>query len=74
MKTRGGMARSRVPSEFIPQQANVANPPTMLLAIDKIIDTIVDEENEFASSAIKNLYPRLQTWHSWLLESQVIHR
>jgi mannosyl-oligosaccharide glucosidase len=36
----GSEARSRVPSEFVPQHPNHANPPTLLLALEALMDVM----------------------------------
>ena len=58
-------ARSRVPDEFIIQRNDRANPPTLLLAIDELIDSGNLKEKELLS-----IYPRLESWFHWFNSTQ----
>uniref|UniRef100_A0A8C2JAL6 Mannosyl-oligosaccharide glucosidase n=1 Tax=Cyprinus carpio TaxID=7962 RepID=A0A8C2JAL6_CYPCA len=48
-------ARSKVPSEFIVQHNENANPPTLFLALQELLE---------------RLYPRLQIWFEWFNTTQ----
>lgn len=72
----GPDAASRVPGEFIDQRVNIANPPTLLMVIDSLLDVLSSNEVCSASSAdsedcqlvasalrtLADLYPRLLAW------------
>nr|CAB3263899.1 mannosyl-oligosaccharide glucosidase-like [Phallusia mammillata] len=67
----GDEARSKVPSEFVVQHNTNANPPTLFLAIESIIeafnvDTITKKDREF----LKKIYPRLKAWYNWFNTTQ----
>ena len=58
-------ARSRVPSEFIVQKNDRANPPTLFLAIYQLIDS-----QSLKTEEMKSIYPRLVAWFSWFNQTQ----
>lgn len=62
----GAAARSRVPDQFVPQTEDVANPPTMALLVERLVATSSAKHDPILAS----VYPRLQRWTQWLLESQ----
>lgn len=77
----GEDASKRVPDEFITQRVNIANPPTLLLVLDRITRKYsgVGTGGEPAESAAKvqrvktllhDMYPLLQLWVQWFLRSQ----
>ena len=58
-------ARSRVPNEFIVQRNNRANPPTLFLALDQLID-----EGHVKNGELSAIYPRLVSWFNWFNTTQ----
>ena len=58
-------ARSRVPDEFIVQRNNRANPPTLFLALDQLIDS-----GSLKLGELESIYPRLVAWFNWFNDSQ----
>ena len=67
----GQDARRRVPTEFLVQHVEHANPPTLLLALEKMVqrheNAGTDKElQEF----IRTIFPFLKRWYSWFLKTQ----
>uniref|UniRef100_A0A8C1LFE4 Mannosyl-oligosaccharide glucosidase n=1 Tax=Cyprinus carpio TaxID=7962 RepID=A0A8C1LFE4_CYPCA len=67
-------ARSKVPSEFIVQHNENANPPTLFLALQELLEQL-DAQPELSSSQtmipfLRRLYPRLQIWFEWFNTTQ----
>eukprot|EP00698_Gefionella_okellyi_P005457 TRINITY_DN14994_c0_g1_i1.p1 TRINITY_DN14994_c0_g1~~TRINITY_DN14994_c0_g1_i1.p1 ORF type:complete len:869 (+),score=164.20 TRINITY_DN14994_c0_g1_i1:65-2608(+) len=58
-------ARGKVPSEFIPQHMDVANPPSLLLSIDKLI-----ARGQASAKYLDLITPRLKSWLGWLNSTQ----
>ncbi len=58
----GSTSERRVPTEFRPQDPDVANPPTLLLLVQKLLDN-----KKVSDSDIKRLAPGLDLWVCWLL-------
>ncbi|XP_043919946.1 mannosyl-oligosaccharide glucosidase [Protopterus annectens] len=63
-------ARSRVPPEFIVQRNENANPPTLFLALQKIIGNHNQGVTEADKSYLRKIFPRLKTWFSWYNTTQ----
>ncbi|XP_006629249.2 mannosyl-oligosaccharide glucosidase [Lepisosteus oculatus] len=69
-------ARSKVPAEFIIQRNENANPPTLFLALQKLVERFAAaaEANESAlqgtKAFLRRLFPRLQTWFEWYNTTQ----
>ncbi|EYC39964.1 hypothetical protein Y032_0635g923 [Ancylostoma ceylanicum] len=64
----GVEAEARVPSEFIVQRTNVANPPSIFYIVDQMLD---DEKLlEKHGPILASMYPRLERWYKWLQRSQ----
>ncbi|KAM6289128.1 mannosyl-oligosaccharide glucosidase [Aegotheles albertisi] len=59
----GEEARAKVPPEFLLQHGEVANPPTLLLALERLLP---DADPGY----LRRLFPRLQAWYEWLWRSQ----
>ncbi|XP_065121544.1 mannosyl-oligosaccharide glucosidase [Paramisgurnus dabryanus] len=68
-------ARSKVPSEFIVQHNENANPPTLFLVLQKLVEELEAKPDTLSSQTmlpvLRRLYPRLQTWFEWFNTTQV---
>ncbi|CAG5928549.1 unnamed protein product [Menidia menidia] len=70
----GDEARSKVPAEFIVQHNENANPPTLFLALQELIEQL--SSNPAGADAqptlpfLRRLFPRLKTWFEWYNTSQ----
>ncbi|XP_064191214.1 mannosyl-oligosaccharide glucosidase isoform X1 [Anguilla rostrata] len=68
----GDEARSKVPAEFVVQRNENANPPTLFLALQELLEQL--ERSPEASTAtvpfLRRLFPRLQTWFEWYNTTQ----
>ncbi|PIO52949.1 hypothetical protein TELCIR_25736, partial [Teladorsagia circumcincta] len=57
-----------VPSEFVVQRTNVANPPSIFYIVDQMLnDKKLLKEH---GNVLSGMYPRLEAWYRWLLRSQ----
>ncbi|XP_071948524.1 mannosyl-oligosaccharide glucosidase-like [Antedon mediterranea] len=65
----GQEARSRVPDEFVVQNNENANPPTLFLSIQSILRTI-DSKAETSKQFISRIFPRLKVWYNWYNTTQ----
>lgn len=73
---RGNDAEERVPKEFLVQDRDIANPPTLMLAVTKLIEQVQYLPEESRSQhpvfkALKRFYPSLHKWFHWLQASQI---
>ncbi|NXI44027.1 MOGS glucosidase, partial [Galbula dea] len=59
----GEEALAKVPPEFVPQHSEVANPPTLLLALERLLP-------EAPEPYIRRIFPRLHAWFTWLNRTQ----
>ncbi|XP_059326957.1 mannosyl-oligosaccharide glucosidase [Ammospiza nelsoni] len=59
----GEEARSRVPPEFVLQHSETANPPTLLLALERLLP-------DAPLPYLRRLFPRLRSWFEWLNRTQ----
>ncbi|XP_027761109.1 mannosyl-oligosaccharide glucosidase [Empidonax traillii] len=59
----GDEARARVPPEFVLQHSETANPPTLLLALERLLP-------DAPLPYLRRLSPRLRAWFSWLNRTQ----
>eukprot|EP00595_Chromulina_sp_UTEXLB2642_P001586 CAMPEP_0196763652 /NCGR_PEP_ID=MMETSP1095-20130614/4466_1 /TAXON_ID=96789 ORGANISM="Chromulina nebulosa, Strain UTEXLB2642" /NCGR_SAMPLE_ID=MMETSP1095 /ASSEMBLY_ACC=CAM_ASM_000446 /LENGTH=654 /DNA_ID=CAMNT_0042117271 /DNA_START=586 /DNA_END=2550 /DNA_ORIENTATION=+ len=71
----GDIGRGRVPDEFITQRVDIANPPSLFLAIDSIIDQLLsnlftEPDSRIIADSLRALYPKLNDWLVWLRHSQ----
>ncbi|CAH8581408.1 unnamed protein product [Heterobilharzia americana] len=70
----GWESRSRVPSEFIVQSDVVANPPSLILTVEALLDRLprlsISEANEFRRWSMLIL-PRLHVWYQWFNKTQI---
>uniref|UniRef100_A0AAR2IP76 Mannosyl-oligosaccharide glucosidase n=1 Tax=Pygocentrus nattereri TaxID=42514 RepID=A0AAR2IP76_PYGNA len=71
----GDEARSKVPAEFVVQHNENANPPTLFLVLEKLVEQLETHPytplKEDTLPFLRRLYPRLQTWFEWYNTSQV---
>uniref|UniRef100_A0A5K3ES20 Mannosyl-oligosaccharide glucosidase n=1 Tax=Mesocestoides corti TaxID=53468 RepID=A0A5K3ES20_MESCO len=69
----GWEARADVPPEFLVQSTSVANPPTLILVVEFLLDRLTamspDEAAMFQRWA-HNAFPRLHTWFVWFNTTQ----
>nr|AIG56123.1 secreted protein [Achlya hypogyna] len=61
---RGQLAQKRVPAEFVVQHASHANPPTLLLAVEKLARL------EVAAPWLREAWPKLVRWFEWFQKTQ----
>ncbi|NWT75430.1 GCS1 glucosidase, partial [Prunella himalayana] len=59
----GEEARARVPPEFVLQHSETANPPTLLLALERLLP-------DAPLPYLRRLSPRLRAWFEWLNRTQ----
>lgn len=62
----GDVASTRVPDEFIVQNVNIANPPTLLLVLEKLLD----KNSAGIVPFLQQMFPLLHDWVQWYLYSQ----
>ncbi|XP_053712097.1 mannosyl-oligosaccharide glucosidase [Synchiropus splendidus] len=63
----GDEARSKVPAEFVVQHNENANPPTLFLALQELIEQLSfnPDQEESTLPFLRRLFPRLKTWFGW---------
>lgn len=66
----GQEARSKVPNEFVIQHNTNANPPTLFLTFESLLNKM-EEEESMDLEYLKRVYPRLLVWFNWFDRSQV---
>lgn len=70
----GDEARSKVPTEFVVQRNENANPPTLFLALEQLIDQLSDNPDKASFQPtlpfLRRLFPRLKTWFEWYNTTQ----
>ncbi|KAM9236603.1 mannosyl-oligosaccharide glucosidase [Leptosomus discolor] len=59
----GEEARAKVPPEFLLQRPETANPPTLLLALQRLLPAA-------PRPYLRRLFPRLRAWYEWLNRTQ----
>lgn len=59
----GEEARARVPPEFLLQSSETANPPTLLLALQRLLPAA-------PPPYLRRLFPRLRAWYDWYNRTQ----
>ncbi len=73
----GEEARAKVPKEFWIQNSNYANPPTLFLPLDQLINQVneIITKSETVSNAeyayLNHIYDRLTHWYDWFNKTQV---
>lgn len=78
----GEQAVRRIPREFLPQDVSVANPPTFLLTLEKVLALDGDSQQQQCEADgavgahdrrvefLRSIQARLDMWVRWLLSSQ----
>ncbi|MCI4394790.1 hypothetical protein PGIGA_G00172780 [Pangasianodon gigas] len=70
----GDEALSKVPSEFVVQHTENANPPTFFLVLEEFLEQLEAhlDAPQFRDTLpfLRRLYPRLQTWFEWYNTTQ----
>lgn len=70
----GDEARSKVPAEFVVQRNENANPPTLFLSLQELIEQLSSNPDKAASQPtlpfLRRLFPRLKTWFEWYNTTQ----
>lgn len=70
----GDEARSKVPAEFVVQRNENANPPTLFLALQELIEQLSSNSEKVESQPtlpfLRRLFPRLKTWFEWYNTTQ----
>uniref|UniRef100_A0A8C4UL00 Mannosyl-oligosaccharide glucosidase n=1 Tax=Falco tinnunculus TaxID=100819 RepID=A0A8C4UL00_FALTI len=59
----GEEARAKVPPEFLLQHSETANPPTLLLALQRLLP-------DAPLPYLRRLFPRLHAWYNWYNQTQ----
>lgn len=62
----GDEARTKVPSDFVVQHNENANPPTLILPIKSMVDKGVLDEGY-----LRKIFPRLKAWFNWFNTTQL---
>lgn len=62
----GDEARTKVPSDFVVQHNENANPPTLILPIKSMVDKGVLDERY-----LRKIFPRLKAWFNWFNTTQL---
>lgn len=78
MQILGLEAQARVPSEFLVQQPDSANPPTLFLVLAQMAEELSQTSHEAADKAasqyqedfLKAAFPHLAAWFRWLNTTQ----
>ncbi|XP_064602223.1 mannosyl-oligosaccharide glucosidase-like isoform X2 [Liolophura sinensis] len=68
----GDEARAKVPAEFVVQRNENANPPTLFLPLQKIVNMLI-RSNQLGryNSFLEPLFPRLKAWYNWYNTTQL---
>ncbi|XP_071793210.1 mannosyl-oligosaccharide glucosidase-like [Asterias amurensis] len=66
----GGEARSKVPDEFVVQNNENANPPTLFLPLQSILKDATSSNNADFLDYLGHVYPRLEAWYRWFNTTQ----
>lgn len=67
----GVEARARVPDEFVVQRNTNANPPTLILPLQRLIKGMLNTDREKDKLFLKAVFPRLKAWFQWYNTTQV---
>ncbi|GAB9472186.1 Mannosyl-oligosaccharide glucosidase [Globisporangium polare] len=69
----GQSARRRVPTEFLVQHVEHANPPSLLLCIEKMLLQArlkSPKEQQELKTFVELIFPFLERWYEWLVRTQ----
>lgn len=69
----GQSARRRVPTEFLVQHVEHANPPSLLLCIEKMLAQAKlkpENDQQELNDFLKLIFPFLEKWYEWLKRTQ----
>ncbi|KAL4640485.1 mannosyl-oligosaccharide glucosidase-like [Arapaima gigas] len=66
----GDEARSKVPAEFVVQHNENANPPTLFLALQALLEAEPEQPSEVTKHFLRRLLLRLRTWFEWYNTTQ----
>ena len=66
----GDEAESRVPEEFIVQNVHVANPPTLFLAIDSLLNNLPSSNGDADRDYFQQLFGKLVVRYNWFNRTQ----
>lgn len=65
----GPEAASRVPAEFVVQHAEFANPPALLLTLERVLRKLAQPGQQLRAlldrAALENLFERVRAWTDW---------
>lgn len=67
----GVEARARVPDEFVVQRNENANPPTLILPLQRLIKGMLHSDKESDKKFLSAVFPRLKAWFQWYNTTQV---
>ena len=67
----GVEARARVPGEFVVQRNQNANPPTLILPLQRLIRHMLKGDIERDEAFLKAVLPRLKSWFQWYNTTQL---
>ena len=63
-------ARAKVPSEFVVQKNTNANPPTLLLTLNSMVQDYKNHVPKWFEAYLSRIWPRLEVWYNWFNETQ----
>ena len=66
----GSEARAKVPSEFVVQKNTNANPPTLLLTLNSMVQDYKKHVPKWFEAYLGRIWPRLEVWYNWFNETQ----
>lgn len=73
----GPEAASRVPAEFVVQHAEFANPPALLLTLERVLRKLAQPGQQLRAlldrAALENLFERVRAWTDWCVPSLFTH-
>lgn len=67
----GDEARARVPDEFVVQHNENANPPTLILPLQRLIKGMLNSDKEKDKIFLRAVFPRLKAWFQWYNTTQI---